>query len=168
MRLYPIGRCLITYDLDSFKQINDEHGHLIGDEVLRHFADVLRLNTRRNDVVARIGGDEFAVVLPDMNADAAESYVQSILDTLSLEHIVIPGGKVQLSASAGVVTADRKGPFDIHELMRRADENLYRSKRSRRRFDADSERRKRSLLLNPRNRSRKSSPTQHGRSSLPA
>lgn len=142
---------LITYDLDNFKQINDQHGHPSGDAVLRHFADLLRINTRRNDVVARIGGDEFAVVLPDMSADSAESYVQSILDTLSLERIAIPGGTIQLSASAGVVTADRKGPFDIHELMRRSDENLYRSKRSRRRGDADSERRKRSLLLRPRN-----------------
>lgn len=138
---------LITFDLDNFKYINDEYGHVAGDAVLRHFAEVLRLNTRRNDVVARIGGDEFAVVLPDMTDEAAVDYVQGIQDTLSMEFVSIPGASVQISSSAGVVTVDANGPFGLEEVLKRADDNLYQSKRKQRQTDTDRERRKRSLLL---------------------
>ena len=56
---------LVLFDIDRFKQINDTHGHEAGDEVLRQFADILKMTARKADIVCRFGGDEFAVILPE-------------------------------------------------------------------------------------------------------
>jgi two-component system, cell cycle response regulator len=77
----PVG--LMILDLDHFKQINDTHGHDVGDMVLREVADCLRATTRYHDVVARLGGEEFAVVVPNMNEDELVDFADRMRNAVS-------------------------------------------------------------------------------------
>src|SRR5690606_2216381 len=69
---------LAMVDLDHFKRINDEHGHIGGDSVLRQFSEILRRLVRADDIAARIGGEEFAVVLPESDAEAAREFAERL------------------------------------------------------------------------------------------
>jgi diguanylate cyclase (GGDEF)-like protein len=112
-------------DLDHFKSINDTHGHPFGDEVLRRAAQALRGAVRTRDVVARVGGEEFAVVLPGCDLVAGYVVVEKARRALG----AIPAGDGMLSASAGVAAfpLDAHGPSMLVEL---ADGALYLAKRS--------------------------------------
>jgi two-component system, cell cycle response regulator len=111
-------------DLDHFKAINDTHGHLYGDQVLLAVADALRTSTRRHDAVARMGGEEFALLLPDTDAEAAGEIAERARETIAQ----IPVTGATLSCSAGVATASPAdtSPLDLLQL---ADRALYRAKR---------------------------------------
>jgi diguanylate cyclase len=113
---------LMFLDLDRFKSINDEHGHLVGDDVLVAVANRLVGAAASDSVVARLGGDEFAVLLPDH--DTAESRVRTCLD----EPIVVNGLAFQVGASIGV--ANLSGHTNIEALLRTADEAMFAEKRS--------------------------------------
>jgi diguanylate cyclase (GGDEF)-like protein len=125
---------LILLDLDFFKQINDSFGHSNGDLVLREIADISSRTMREIDIVARIGGEEFVMLLPHTGlqdaADAAERLRLAIAEgNIQLEN----GTPVHLTASFGVVTVSReKGVFNesvhIDELLKRADRAMYRAK----------------------------------------
>ncbi len=110
-------RCLVSIDLDGFKQVNDALGHLEGDAVLRRFGDALRRELRDADIVARLGGDEFVIVL----ADTVEHDVPAVLERLRLASPV--------SWSAGVVDWPVGEHFE--SALARADALLYDEKRSR-------------------------------------
>jgi diguanylate cyclase (GGDEF)-like protein len=112
-------------DIDFFKQVNDAHGHLVGDDVLRRIGTALRLGTRPSDVLARFGGEEFVILLRDAGAMQAEEVAQRLrADIAALTDLP---GRVNLTASFGVAVSQ---PGDsTGELLRRADEALYRSKR---------------------------------------
>src|SRR6185312_8869516 len=79
---YGTPASLLYFDLDGFKQVNDGHGHAAGDAVLEHFADVLSANVRDTDVVGRLGGDEFGVILSHANQAQAQAKAQSLAETL--------------------------------------------------------------------------------------
>jgi diguanylate cyclase (GGDEF)-like protein len=104
-------------DLDHFKQINDVHGHPFGDEVLRRAADALRCRVRSRDVVARLGGEEFGVILPGCRPDEAAAIVDRL-------RALTPGGE---TSSAGIAGWD--GAESADALVARADRALYRAKR---------------------------------------
>lgn len=109
-------------DVDEFKSVNDTHGHLIGDDVLRAVADALTSTVRREDVVGRFAGDEFVIVMPDVGGPEAEAIAQRALAKVR----EIAGG-VAVTASAGVSTLTREiETFD--ELVDLADKALYRAK----------------------------------------
>ena len=114
----PVG--LMILDLDHFKQVNDTHGHDVGDRVLKEVANCLRDLTRFHDVVARLGGEEFAVVAPNMADDARKAVAALTLTT---------SGNVRLkvTTSIGLAVWDRKETAD--EFFRRADKQLYQAKR---------------------------------------
>jgi diguanylate cyclase (GGDEF)-like protein len=114
---------LVLVDLDGFKPINDTHGHPAGDGVLRTAAAVLRRWTRAIDGVYRIGGDEFALILPGATVEAAAVLVDRIAAHLVDAH---PLG---IRASFGIAAAETDDPA---ELVRAADQALYQVKRSRR------------------------------------
>jgi len=122
--------CLILIDLNEFKAVNDQFGHLAGDEVLKHFAEKLRIQFPLADLVARWGGDEFAVVITTSLRDA-EARIHRIRRS-ALGELRIKAGKqfisLNIDASIGVVEWD--GAENGPELLARADHTMYRGKRS--------------------------------------
>jgi len=121
---------LLYIDIDGFKPINDEHGHGIGDIVLRKLALRLRDVIRENDTVARLGGDEFAVILEDVRDRAfAASVAQKLLQQLS-EPIIVGDHHFAISGSVGIVMFPEQGS-DVAQLCEQADEAMYRAKEKR-------------------------------------
>lgn len=117
-------------DLDDFKKINDEHGHLTGDEVLRTFASKLQELLRSSDTIARFGGEEFILVFPGTLEDTAVEIVQRVLSTISKTPVAEPAGtQLFITFSAGVATHGAYERFStVQELLHAADDALYRSK----------------------------------------
>ena len=115
---------IIMLDVDHFKAINDAHGHPYGDQVLLGVADALRATIREHDTVARVGGEEFAVLLPDADTEAAYDIAERIRDAIA--HV--PVTHATLSCSAGVATVSPADESPAH-LLELADGALYRAKR---------------------------------------
>jgi diguanylate cyclase (GGDEF)-like protein/PAS domain S-box-containing protein len=121
---------VLVVDLDHFKQVNDAHGHAIGDRVLIEIAAALGAAVRREDLVARIGGDEFAILLAhatDEDARAVAGAVTMVVDSHRFE--AAPGARI--SASVGIATFDPGGPLTMTDLLTRADRAMYRAKGQR-------------------------------------
>jgi diguanylate cyclase (GGDEF)-like protein/PAS domain S-box-containing protein len=116
---------LLFFDMDGLKRINDRHGHMVGSQALCRLADVLVSCCRGIDTPARFGGDEFAVVLPETNAEEANLVAQRIC-----ERIADDGNEPQLSVSAGVAVYPQNGET-IESLLREADSALYSMKQQR-------------------------------------
>lgn len=117
---------LIFLDLDGFKQINDNHGHEIGDNLLQHVAKRLRHNLRRNDIVARFGGDEFTIVLNSHENQNLEFILERMISSIS-EPYHLNGLDLKIDVSLGVA----KYPISAQsyeELIKKADKAMYMSK----------------------------------------
>jgi len=121
-RGYPVS--IISVDVNGLKQINDRRGHAAGDELLQKTAQVLRLAFRNEDMIARIGGDEFVVVLPAADAAAAEKALLRIRGQLQTYNQVSPDPLVSLSL--GAATGDRGRA--LGDVLREADRAMYRDK----------------------------------------
>lgn len=119
---------VVFIDLDGFKPINDTLGHAAGDEVLRSVAGRLKQCVRRNDVVARIGGDEFVIILSGIDAASLLSVVRKIIDMIAAPYTGI-ANTVTLTSSVGVATYPDNGRT-VDELVAHADAAMYRSKRA--------------------------------------
>ncbi|MDK2794694.1 MAG: two-component system, cell cycle response regulator [Caldanaerobacter sp.] len=121
---------LIMFDLDNFKQINDTYGHLIGDEVLKEVARRIKNNVRSNDIVARFGGEEFAVILPKLTAEQAYMIAERIRTEVSSKPIKTEKGDIYVTITGGV--ADYPSKADSAEkLVSHADRALYAGGKSR-------------------------------------
>jgi diguanylate cyclase (GGDEF)-like protein len=116
---------LVLFDLDHFKQINDRCGHQAGDGVLRAAADVIRDRVRETDLAARIGGEEFAVILPGTDLSGAVALAEHLRHDLSAG-VVVPSMEMTLTASFGVAEHHRGEPAEA--LIGVADRALYRAK----------------------------------------
>jgi diguanylate cyclase len=118
--------CVVVLDLDNFKEINDTHGHLVGDEVLVHIATVLRETLRGNDSVVRFGGEEFVLLLPGIGVDEARSVVSRLQRELTKKFFLANAQKLLLTFSAGVTafTPDE----DPAAVIDRADKAMYAAK----------------------------------------
>mgnify|MGYP000948603673 CR=1 FL=1 len=121
------GLAVIALDLDHFKAVNDHHGHEAGDQVLQRFSDVVRGCIRSDDLFARLGGEEFMLVLRDTNAEAAQALAERIRQQVMALEFAPVGTRFRVTVSLGIsFTADRKARYDT--LMRLADEALYAAK----------------------------------------
>ena len=123
-RRYAMPLSLITVDLDYLKEINDEHGHDAGNDAIRRAAHVLTGTVRKFEVVARLGGDKFAVILPSTGASDARRLAERLHAEIGAQ--VVHG--VGLSASVGVATWDGAA-LDAAALIKASDDALYRAKR---------------------------------------
>lgn len=122
----PSVLCLI--DLDHFKLVNDSFGHAGGDQVLKQVAGILRRNTRAADTVARMGGDEFALILVDCDIHQGQVKIQQLVD--EVEGLVMhkDGKRIAVGLSAGLVALPSHSNSDIHQAMVQADQACYAAK----------------------------------------
>lgn len=121
----PVG--LIMIDLDHFKQINDTHGHDVGDMVLREVAKCLRATTRYHDVVTRLGGEEFAIVVANLGDDELFDFADRIRDAIAT--LIVMAGKTKIKVTASLGVAGWDGKETAEEFFRKADSRLYEAKR---------------------------------------
>ncbi|HEX4448043.1 MAG TPA: diguanylate cyclase [Polyangiaceae bacterium] len=120
---------LVLIDIDHFKAINDEFGHLGGDRTLLHFAWALRRSIRAGDQPFRLGGDEFAVLLPKCDAEGAVQVIERLRSELDADPISLFRGKPStIPFSAGIASAEAKNIFQVGDLIARADSALYAAK----------------------------------------
>jgi len=126
---YGTPASLLYCDLDGFKRINDAYGHAGGDAVLAHFAKVLCANVRDSDIVGRIGGDEFGVLLAHANAQQATKKAQALTDALTADMPMWNGARVAVSFSFGAFELSASETAET--ALMRADEAMYAQKRAR-------------------------------------
>jgi len=119
---------LIIIDLDHFKNINDQHGHIAGDQVLVRVARILEDMVRSEDICARWGGEEFIVLMPETDLSGAHNLAERLRYALSASPIVLDGSEttVQVTASVGIATL--KPGVDMNEFLDTADQYLYQAK----------------------------------------
>jgi len=123
----PRPLSVVVFDVDHFKRINDSLGHPVGDAVLCHIAGTMRATFREVDVVARIGGEEFAVLLPSTDLEGAHTVAERFCRRLAASPASTAAGEVPCTVSAGIATMDDCGG-DLNVLMQRADQALYAAK----------------------------------------
>jgi diguanylate cyclase (GGDEF)-like protein len=117
-------------DVDNFKRINDEHGHLSGDEILQQLTRTCASHVREIDTLARIGGEEFALLLPGTTPAEAERLVERLRAGVAATRAKLGDGWLELTVSIGLTSsASSRDGLDINGIMRRADEALYAAKR---------------------------------------
>ncbi|HSN21840.1 MAG TPA: diguanylate cyclase, partial [Usitatibacter sp.] len=121
---------LLFIDLDGFKQVNDTHGHDVGDKLLVAVAERLRADARSSDVIARVGGDEFVVMLNGADADMGAAIAFKLGEDLAKPY-TIDSLTLDVRASIGSATYPQSGTT-VHDLLKRADEAMYRVKQARR------------------------------------
>lgn len=121
--------CIAQIDLDDFKNINDTFGHPIGDLVLKEIASVLMRDVRRTDVVARVGADEFAVLLPETDPEEGLRVAEKLRQTITDLALGLPVGGVRITASIGLASYPANAD-DLQKLAIAADVAVYKAKRS--------------------------------------
>jgi diguanylate cyclase (GGDEF)-like protein len=126
---YNRALSVLVLDLDFFKQVNDTYGHDSGDRLLRSFAEMLGRVCRDSDVIGRLGGEEFAILVPETPLASAEVLAGRITDGCRAMAVSTPGGVVRTSCSIGL-TAIETDDATIEAALRRADSALYAVKRN--------------------------------------
>ena len=121
----PLVMCII--DVDLFKPVNDKYGHIAGDGVLRQLAGIVRRFVRGEDVAARIGGEEFAVMLPETDVESARAFAERLREAVAEDTFVLGGEEKRLTISIGIACL-APGREERSPLMEAADAALYRAK----------------------------------------
>ena len=119
---------VVMADLDHFKNVNDAHGHLCGDAVLRESANRIVASVRTYDTVGRYGGEEFLIVAPGSDASGTLAVAERIRTVIESRPIATQAGEIRLTASLGVAVSDAHNPSDLESLLQTADAALYRAK----------------------------------------
>ncbi|MGI5863626.1 MAG: diguanylate cyclase [Myxococcales bacterium] len=129
-RCHRYGRALslLMFDIDHFKKINDEHGHLAGDHILRELAAVIKSRVRREECFARYGGEEFAIVLPESGPDKSRVFAEKLVRIVADHTFTFEGRRIPVTISVGVadMAPDLTEPSSF---IKAADTQLYRAKR---------------------------------------
>ena len=118
---------VLMFDLDWFKLVNDRHGHAVGDEVLKHLTLLVGQRLRRSDHLGRLGGEEFAVLLPDTHLEGASATAEMLCKSVAMYPAMTMAGPVQVTISVGVAEVDLNDPNPEYALAR-ADLALYQAK----------------------------------------
>lgn len=116
---------VVMLDVDNFKEINDVHGHAVGDFVLRAVVGRMQSRLRQEDLLGRWGGDELMLVLPDVDLDGALTAAEALREAIAATEITVDGQPTKMTISAGAAEWDAEDP---HELVARADGALYEAK----------------------------------------
>jgi diguanylate cyclase (GGDEF)-like protein len=119
---------IAVLDLDHFKRINDTHGHAMGDQVLQRFAELVRRNIRISDSFARLGGEEFAILMPDTDQAFAMPFLERMRTLMAHADIAVPGGGGPLMVTVSIGSTGLGPDDDSDTFMRRADGALYTAK----------------------------------------
>jgi diguanylate cyclase (GGDEF)-like protein len=119
---------LIMMDVDLFKGLNDTHGHQIGDLVLQHTVDVCKSLLRDKDVIGRVGGEEFSIMLPETSLEEAKKIAERIRQAIENLKIHNNGSAVQTTVSLGVASSTQVDKGTLEDLVRISDEALYQAK----------------------------------------
>ena len=117
-----------VFDIDHFKQVNDRHGHQVGDTVLQTFASLLAANVRDGDLAARLGGEEFVIILSETTMDQATQIAERVRESFAGQQFISSSGSFAVTVSVGIAGGDSE--TDIIALLRQADTALYDAKRS--------------------------------------
>jgi diguanylate cyclase (GGDEF)-like protein len=120
---------VVLADLDTFKSINDNHGHDAGDTVLQKFAEILKENTRASDLSGRLGGDEFLLILTHVERENIEITLDRLREQFGSQIFTFNGQKVKVTASFGIAGFQGGEATEISALVRQADKALYAAKR---------------------------------------
>jgi len=120
--------CLLYVDIDFFKKINDEYGHDAGDKVLQQVARTMTRIIRRGDVLGRIGGEEFLILLPDTPGEAGQRIAERLRQRVEHATIITGNSKLAVTISAGVFHAADPVGLSIDDMVKAADEALYEAK----------------------------------------
>jgi len=139
LQRYAKPAALLMIDLDHFKQVNDAYGHAAGDAVLRHFAAIARRILRKVDLLGRLGGEEFAALLPGTDAEGAQQLAERLRQTVADSQVhTVSGGAIQVTISIGV-TLFALTDANADTVLARADRALYRAKeQGRNRVEIDA------------------------------
>jgi diguanylate cyclase (GGDEF)-like protein len=124
---YQHAMSVIMFDIDHFKRLNDEFGHLLGDDVLRHVSNLFGQNIRKADVACRYGGEEFAIIVPETTGDDAFSVADKLRRVIA--QTAFPGVPRPVTVTAGVASYPANGT-SRDELVKAADEALYAGKQA--------------------------------------
>lgn len=125
-RGYASSFSLVLIDIDHFKYINDEYGHVFGDIAIRHVSQLLRAQTRLSDYVFRYGGDEYAIILPDTDIKGAKELGERLRKTIASTPLTRDGKDITLKISVGTATYDEQ--VDAMDIVQQADQKLYEAK----------------------------------------
>jgi diguanylate cyclase (GGDEF)-like protein len=118
---------LIIFDIDHFKKINDTYGHLAGDHVLKHLALVIKSRIRREDILSRYGGEEFTIILPEIDRENASQFADKIRRLIEKAVFKFEDTEIPITISIGVAAyAPESG--DVAEFIKVADDKLYQAK----------------------------------------
>lgn len=129
-RRYDQVVTVAIFDVDDFKRINDTHGHQVGDVVLQQLVAILRRELRTMDVLARFGGEEFVVLLPETGGTGARLFTDRILRRVALFNFGSDDDPIAVTVSAGLATFPDDRAADDEALLKLADENLFKAKRA--------------------------------------
>jgi diguanylate cyclase (GGDEF)-like protein len=129
-RRYRRALSIILFDIDHFKRINDSRGHLAGDSVLRQLASIAANNVRREDILARVGGEEFALIVPEVPLEGARTIAEKLRGLIEKAVFRFEDNNIPVTASFGVAALPADSQRMADELFNEADERLYSAKKA--------------------------------------
>ncbi len=136
-RRYNIPTCLVLIDLDHFKTVNDTFGHAVGDKVLIEIGQLLKRMTRQHDLIARLGGEEFGLLLTHTDVDGGHAVAEAF--RREIQNLEIKHGAIDLSITSSFGLSELREADSLETLMERSDANLYKAKKKgRNRVISDS------------------------------
>ena len=119
---------VVVLDLDHFKDINDQYGHKAGDSILKDFGELVLKQIRQSDISGRIGGEEFAFILPNTNLVQSKVFAEKLLAVVSDRVVTIDEQAIKYTASIGITVSFPENDFKINNLIHHADQALYEAK----------------------------------------